>query len=60
MRDFIIRSHPRITSRDEEGQGMLEYALIISFVALVVFAALTIFGTRIANVYNSVANSVNV
>ena len=41
----------------EEGQGMLEYGLIIMLVALVVFSALTALGPQIAKIYNTAANS---
>ncbi len=42
----------RLTTHDEEGQGMLEYALIITFVALVVIAALFILGPKVGNMFN--------
>jgi Flp pilus assembly pilin Flp len=32
---------------NEEGQGMVEYVLIIGFVALVLIAVVTVFGTTI-------------
>ncbi|MGE5629002.1 MAG: Flp family type IVb pilin [Solirubrobacterales bacterium] len=43
---------------DEQGQGMVEYGLILVFVALVVIAALTIFGQNVANSYNNLNNKV--
>ncbi len=36
----------------EEGQGLVEYALILLFIAIVVVAALLIFGEELANLYN--------
>jgi pilus assembly protein Flp/PilA len=36
----------------EEGQGLVEYALIILFIAIVVVAALLIFGQEISDLYN--------
>ena len=41
-------------SLKEKGQGMVEYALILVFVAMVVIAALTILGPIISNTYNSI------
>jgi pilus assembly protein Flp/PilA len=38
----------------EEGQGLVEYALIILFVAIVVVAALLIFGPAIGDLYSTV------
>lgn len=43
--------------RDEEGQGLSEYALILVFIAIVAIAALTFLGGRITSVLSSVANS---
>ncbi|SKA66145.1 pilus assembly protein Flp/PilA [Eubacterium uniforme] len=34
--------------KDENGQGMVEYGLIIALIAIVVIAALTILGPKIA------------
>jgi pilus assembly protein Flp/PilA len=42
----------------ERGQGMVEYALLIILIALVVIAALTIFGTQISTVFSRIAYSV--
>jgi len=42
--------------RDEEGQGLVEYALIIALVAIVVIAALQFLGGRVGNTYNSIGN----
>ncbi len=37
----------------EEGQGLVEYALIILFVAIVVVAILLIFGPAVGNLYST-------
>ena len=42
----------------EEGQGLVEYALILVLIALVVFAVLVIFGPAIGNAYSSVVYGV--
>lgn len=41
---------------NEEGQGMVEYGLILALVAVVVIAALTLLGPKIANVFTNVNN----
>jgi pilus assembly protein Flp/PilA len=41
--------------RDEEGQGLAEYALILAFIAVVAIAALTFLGTDISNLLSNVA-----
>ncbi len=39
--------------RDERGQGLLEYALIISLVSVAAYAALTFLGSKNNNELNS-------
>ena len=41
---------------EEEGQTLVEYGLLISLIALVVIAVLTVMGKRIGNTFNSAAN----
>ena len=41
----------------EEGQGLVEYALILVLVAVVVIAILTLLGPAIGNVFSTIANS---
>jgi len=38
----------------EEGQGLVEYALILALVALVVIALLLLLGPTIGNVFSSI------
>jgi pilus assembly protein Flp/PilA len=37
---------------EEEGQTLVEYGLLISLIALVVIAVLTVMGRRISNTFN--------
>jgi Flp pilus assembly pilin Flp len=41
--------------RDEEGQAMVEYALILALVALVCFGTLTLFGAPLNAIFEAVA-----
>ena len=43
----------------ESGQGLVEYALILTLVALVVIAVLMILGPRIGNVFSSINKSLS-
>jgi pilus assembly protein Flp/PilA len=43
---------------NKKGQGMVEYGLIISLIAVAVIAALAILGPKIADLFNNVANEV--
>lgn len=52
MYDPVYSFFARKLLRDENGQGMVEYALIITFVSLVVIAALLILGPKIGNLFN--------
>ncbi|HEY76197.1 MAG TPA: Flp family type IVb pilin [Thermoflexia bacterium] len=42
---------------NEEGQGLVEYALIIVLVAIVVIAVLTLLGNQLQNVFNRITNA---
>jgi len=43
--------------RAEEGQALVEYALIISLIAVVAIGMLTLTGTNINGILNSIANA---
>jgi pilus assembly protein Flp/PilA len=43
--------------RDEEGQGLVEYALIILLVAIAVIGLLTTLGTNVGNVFSNISST---
>ena len=43
---------------DEAGQALIEYALIVSLIAVVAIAALTLTGHSIRDILNTIANDV--
>jgi pilus assembly protein Flp/PilA len=43
--------------RNERGQSMVEYALILVLIAVVVIGTLTIMGGQINNIFHSISNS---
>jgi pilus assembly protein Flp/PilA len=43
--------------KNEKGQGLAEYALILVLVSIVAITALTLLGENITGVLNSVANA---
>jgi pilus assembly protein Flp/PilA len=45
-------------SPKEKGQGLIEYAIILSFVALVVIVILRMLGPKLGNTYSTINNSV--
>ena len=44
--------------RDEEGQGLAEYALILALIAIVAIVALLFLGGQISSILNTVGKSV--
>ena len=44
--------------RDEEGQGLAEYALILALIAIVAIIALIFLGGNVSKILSTVGNSV--
>ena len=44
--------------KDEEGQGLAEYALILALIAIVAIIALLFLGTQVSTILSKVGNSV--
>lgn len=42
----------------QQGQGLIEYAIIISLVALIVIAVLWLLGPEVGNSYSSISSSI--
>jgi pilus assembly protein Flp/PilA len=57
MREFVkkVKAHLNL----EEGQGMVEYALILFLVSVIAIGALTAIGTNVRTVLQTVANHLN-
>jgi pilus assembly protein Flp/PilA len=45
--------------QDEQGQDLIEYALLATFVSLVAIAGATLLGTALNNWYDQVEDTVN-
>lgn len=45
--------------KDESGQGMIEYGLIIALIAVVVIVALTALGPKIRDMFNGVGDALD-
>ena len=45
-------------NRDEEGQGLAEYALILALIAIVAIIALIFLGSQVSTILSKVGNSV--
>jgi pilus assembly protein Flp/PilA len=47
-----------ILNRDEEGQGLAEYALILALIAIVAIIALIFLGNQVSKVLSTVGSSI--
>ena len=45
--------------RNEEGQDLLEYALLVALIALVAIAAVTAAGGSVKTIFNNIASALN-
>ena len=45
--------------RNESGQDLLEYAMLVALIAIVCYVAVEAAGTAVFNVFNNIANSLN-
>lgn len=54
-----MQSSANTLKNREEGQGMVEYGLIIALIAVVVIAALLFLGPKIAGIFTQAGNSIN-
>jgi pilus assembly protein Flp/PilA len=54
---FLIARGQLTKMRAEEGQALVEYALIISLIAVVAIGMLTLTGNNINGILNSIANA---
>ena len=54
MRDLIQLRLDRWLKRDEEGQTLVEYGLLLALIAIVVIAVLIILGPTVSGIFQSV------
>jgi len=47
-----------LVRRDDEGQGLAEYALILALIAIVAIIALIFLGTQVSGILSTVGKSV--
>jgi len=58
IRSLVVRAQLALEDlrNREEGQGLVEYVVVIALIALLIFAALLFFTDILGNVYSQVAN----
>ena len=54
----LIQYISSVLKRDEEGQGLAEYALILALIAIVAIIALIFLGGQVSKILSNVGNSV--
>jgi pilus assembly protein Flp/PilA len=47
-----------LSALNEKGQGLVEYAIILSLVAMVVIAVMRLLGPKIGNTFSSINSSI--
>ena len=54
----ILDAIDRFTKR-EEGQDMIEYALLAALISVVAIAAITLVGPKVSTLFNTVSSALN-
>ena len=54
--EFITRLRSFV--RDDKGQDLLEYALLIALIALVCVGAVALAGTKVSQVFSNIASQI--
>jgi Flp pilus assembly pilin Flp len=57
LNDLYIKALS-VFDRDQEGQGLAEYALILALIAIVAIIALIFLGSQVSGILNTVGKSV--
>ena len=57
IKNWTLKKYVAVKHRDEEGQGLAEYGLILALIAVVCIAALTALGGGIAGTLGAVTGS---
>jgi len=55
---FVINMYHRLRQRDEEGQALVEYALILALIAVVALTALEAIGTGVTGALDAIASAI--
>ena len=54
----VLTAIINFVNRDEEGQGLAEYALILALIAIVAIIALIFLGSQVSKILSTVGSSV--
>jgi pilus assembly protein Flp/PilA len=56
--NYFVARLIQLVNRDERGQGLAEYALILALIAVIAIAALVFLGTRISTILSSIGANI--
>jgi pilus assembly protein Flp/PilA len=56
--DMLLNTLLAYLSRDEEGQGLAEYALVLALIAIVAIVALIFLGNQVSTIISTVGDSI--
>jgi pilus assembly protein Flp/PilA len=56
IKDVISTLLARFQSKDEEGQTLVEYGLLLALIAIIVIVALLFLGPIVSNIFSNVGN----
>ncbi|HAN10749.1 MAG TPA: hypothetical protein DCP90_09090 [Clostridiales bacterium] len=51
--------YAKLLKGDQRGQGMVEYALVIAFVAIAVLGGVTLFGDQLGILFTNITNGIS-
>jgi pilus assembly protein Flp/PilA len=55
---YIQHALLRTLQRDDQGATAVEYGLMVALIAAVIVTAVTLIGTNLTSIFNSVANAI--
>jgi pilus assembly protein Flp/PilA len=58
FRETFKRVFDRSERDNEDGQGMVEYALVLVLIAMVVIVVVTVLGKQVSNLYSNVSSGI--
>jgi pilus assembly protein Flp/PilA len=53
----LLRASRRLSSSEQDGQGLVEYGLILVLIALLVVVIMLVLGNQVYNVYCNISGS---
>ena len=55
---YLVTQVKSFVRKSDEGQDLLEYALLVALIAIVAIGAVTLAGTKVSAIFTQVANGI--